>query len=99
MALTVNLPYKTWSDIQGLAIDGSAAFVTDLQELAAVADLMRRKLPAYDTIIYRPDVLPWPGMLFMRISVGDLALFDYTCGYGHTSQFRYDEAQAEAGPD
>lgn len=99
VALTVNLPYKSWADIQGLAIDGSAAFVTDRQELAAVAALLRRKLPAYDTIIERPDVLPWPGMLFMRISVRDLALLDYTRGYGHTSRFRYDEAQAEAGPD
>ena len=37
VALTVNLPYSDWHDIQGLAIDGEAAFVTDPQELARVA--------------------------------------------------------------
>ncbi len=90
VALTVNLPYHDWSEIQGLAIDGVAAFVTDPQELAQAAALLRNKLPAFDTIIERLHLLPWPGMLFLRIMPQAVALLDYTRGYGHTEHFRID---------
>lgn len=94
VALTVNLPYSDWHDIQGLAIDGEAAFVTDPQELARVAALLRSKLPAFDTIIERPHVLPWPGMLFLRITPHTVSLLDYTRGYGHTERYRIDPEQS-----
>lgn len=87
VALTVNLPYINWSAIQGLAIDGRAAFVADRQELITVGALLRKKQPAFEKMIADPDVLPWPGMLFLRITPRALALLDYTKGYGHTSYF------------
>lgn len=96
VALTVNLPYSDWHDIQGLAIDGEAAFVTDPQELARVAALLRSKLPAFDTIIERPHMLPWPGMLFLRITPHTLSLLDYTRGYGHTERYRIDAGDDSA---
>lgn len=94
VGLTVNLPYSDWSAIRALSIHGEAQFVSGQQELATVAALLRRKLPAYDTIIARPDVLPWAGMLFLRIIPRHLALLDYTRGYGHTRYFELDAKPA-----
>lgn len=87
VAVTVNLPYASWAAIQGLAIDGHAAFVSDTDELAAVASLLHRKQPAFAKLIADPTQLPWPGMLFLRITPQALALLDYTKGVGHTSYF------------
>lgn len=96
VALTINLPYVNWSAIQGLAIDGNAAFVSDLQELAAASALLRKKQPAFNQLIANPDVLPWPGMLFLRITPRALALLDYTKGYGHTTYFDLASEPAQA---
>lgn len=87
LALTVNLPYADWSGIQGLAADGTGAFVTDPEELAAASALLRRKLPAFDSIIGRPDIMPWPGMLFLRIRLHAITLLDYSKGYGHSTHY------------
>lgn len=92
VGLTVNLPYANWSAIQGLSIHGRALFVSGQDELIFVAALLRKKLPAYDSIIARPDILPWPGMLFLRIVPQHLALIDYTVYYGHTRYFALDGA-------
>lgn len=87
VALTINLPYARWADILGVSINGTAAFVVDRQELAAASAALRKKLPAFDKVIATPDILPWPGMLFLRITPSTLALLDYSKGYGHTSYF------------
>jgi hypothetical protein len=87
VALTVNAPYDRWSDIQGMSIDGRAAFITDPAELSFAGALLLRKLPDYARIIADPQILPWPGMLFIRITAERLALLDYTRGFGHTESF------------
>jgi hypothetical protein len=87
VALTVNAPYAAWSDIQGLSIDGVAAFVRDPGELALASTLLLRKLPAFESIIAEPDVLPWPGMLFIRVTPLDMLMLDYSRGFGHTESF------------
>lgn len=95
VALTVNAPYDVWSDIQGMSIEGRAAFITDPTELSFVSALLLRKLPDYARIIAQPDVLPWPGMLFIRITPERLALLDYTRGFGHTESFDLRKQDAE----
>jgi general stress protein 26 len=45
VALTVNAPYEEWSGIQGMSIDGQAAFVTDPTELSFASALLLQKLP------------------------------------------------------
>ena len=94
VALTVNLPYTDWAEIQGVSIDGTAAFVTDPAELALASSLLISKLPAYNRIIGRPDIVPWPGTLFVRITPHALTLLDYTLGYGHTRQIALDQPAA-----
>lgn len=85
IAATVNLPYADWSEIQGLSIIGAAGFVTDRDELQHVAALLLRKLPQYNSVIGRPDIVPWPGLLFIRIEPASLTIIDYTRGFGHAT--------------
>jgi hypothetical protein len=95
VALTVNAPYDHWSTIQGMSIEGRAAFITDPAELKFASALLLQKLEDYGRIIAEPDVLPWPGMLFIRITPQRLALLDYTRGFGHTASFDLREQDAE----
>lgn len=87
VALTVSAPYVTWSDIQGMSIEGHAAFITDPEELSLASALLLLKLPDYARIIKDPHVLPWPGMIFIRITPEKVSLLDYTRGFGHTDAF------------
>ena len=92
VALTINAPYQNWRDIQGLSIDGRASWVRDPAELALASSLLLGKVPAYAELIREPAILPWPGMLFMRIAPLTIRLLDYTRGIGHTEQFEVAEA-------
>lgn len=96
VALTVNAPYDSWNDIQGLSMEGHAAFVTDPTELSFASGLLLRKLPGYARVITAPQVLPWPGMLFIRIIPERLVLLDYTRGFGHSEMFELREQDAES---
>lgn len=87
VALTVNAPYDTWNEIQGMSVEGQAAFITDPQELSLASALLLLKLPDYARIIADPRVLPWPGMIFIRITPEKVSLLDYTKGFGHTEAF------------
>ncbi|MDB5933320.1 MAG: hypothetical protein JWQ01_664 [Massilia sp.] len=87
VAVTVNAPYDSWSEIQGMSIEGRAAFITEPQELSFVSALLLQKLPDYERIIAQPEILPWPGLLFIRITPERLVLLDYTRGFGHTESF------------
>lgn len=95
IALTVHAPYDDWSGIQGMSIDGRAAFITDPTELSFASALLLQKLPGYARIIAQPNVLPWPGMLFIRITPERLSLLDYTKGFGHTESFDLRKTDAE----
>ncbi len=87
VALTVNTPYGSWSEIQGLAIDAHAELVRDPEELALAGGLLLHKLPAFAGIIAQPQIHPWPGMVFLRITPRHLTLLDYTKGFGHSESF------------
>jgi hypothetical protein len=87
VALTVNAPYELWTEIQGLSIEASATLVTDIYELVLIGDLLLAKYPEYAKIISTPQIRPWPGMLFVRVTPLTLTLLDYTRGFGHSSSF------------
>jgi hypothetical protein len=95
VALTVNAPYDSWSGIQGMSAEGRAAFITDPTELSLASALLLLKLPAYADVIAQPQTLPWPGMVFIRITLEKLSLLDYTRGFGHTESFYMREQSAE----
>ena len=89
VSLTLNAPFRNWSEIQGLSIDGIASFIDQPDQHAWASALLLRKLPAYAGIISDTAVLPWPGMLFIRIEPRVLKLLDYTKGFGHTDRFEF----------
>jgi hypothetical protein len=93
VALTVNAPYGNWNEIQGLSIDGIAEFITEPGELSFVSSLLLNRFPAFREII-STEVLPWPGMLFVRITPRILTLLDYTHGFGHMETFDMREQDA-----
>jgi general stress protein 26 len=88
IALTVNAPYGDWGDIQGMSIDGLATMIVDPLELERASALLLKKFPQFKDVIDNPSLLPWAGMLFVRISPGVVSLLDYTKGFGHTEAFR-----------
>jgi hypothetical protein len=96
VALTVNAPYENWSEIQGMSMDGRAAFITNPQELSFASALLLHKLPDYARIIAQPEVHPWPGLLFIRIMPERLVLLDYTRGFGHSEWFDLRTENAES---
>ena len=98
VALTVNAPYRDWNEIQGLSIDAVATMIDAPAELALASSLLLRKLPGYAALIAEPAVLPWPGMLFIRITPVTLTLLDYTQRFGHSEQFDLRAQEPAATP-
>lgn len=85
VALTINAPYRDWSEIQGMSIDAVAEFITDAQDVRDASDLLLSRFPQYARLLPDTETLPWPGMLFIRIVPHAISLLDYTKGFGHTT--------------
>ena len=45
VSLTINLPYASWDEIQGLSVGGKAAAITDPKEMERVGQMMLRYFP------------------------------------------------------
>lgn len=87
VALTVNAPYRTWNEIQGMSIDALAEMIDEPVETQRAAAALLGRFPAFAQIVANTAVLPWPGMLFVRITPLIVTLLDYTRGFGHTETF------------
>src|SRR5271166_4919833 len=78
VSLTVNLPYASWEEIQGLSVGGKAARVADPKEMDRVGQLMLRKFP---------EIARYAGMeqfVVFRITPEIISVLDYRKGFGHT---------------
>lgn len=87
VSLTVNAPFKNWNEIQGLSIDATATLVEGRTDHVAASALLLAKLPQYAAMVGAAPLLPWPGMLFIRILPTALILLDYTKQFGHAEHF------------
>lgn len=81
VSLTINRPYTTWDDIEGVSIGGRAARVADPEEERRVAALMFKKFPQ---IAQYADSPPDQTMAVFRIDPIVVSLLDYAKGFGHT---------------
>lgn len=90
VAFTANMAYRNWDEIRGLSVDATAHFVTGDAELKLASSLLWQKYPQFASVISNPDILPWPGMVFIRCDPTHVALLDYAQGFGHTVHFRVD---------
>lgn len=85
VSLTINRPYKDWSEITGLSMGGKASRVTDPEEFESVVKLMFKKFPQI------PDYAPTDGSIelaIFRIDPTVISLIDYRQGFGHTELVR-----------
>lgn len=94
VALTVTAPYRDWHQIQGLSIDANASMIGEPLETARASELLLAKFPQFAEVIANPTVLPWPGMLFIRITPRVINVLDYTKHFGNQQSFEVDAAAA-----
>jgi nitroimidazol reductase NimA-like FMN-containing flavoprotein (pyridoxamine 5'-phosphate oxidase superfamily) len=80
VSLTVTLPHFNWEDIRGLSVGGTAAPVTDAQEISRVSELMLRKFPQ----ILRYALTGKKGVFLVRITPEVISVLDYRKEFGHT---------------
>lgn len=85
VSLTINRPYASWDDIEGVSISGFAHLITDRAEQEKVSALLFKKFPQISD--YAPADMP-PGVLVLyRIELKFVSLLDYRKGFGHTELF------------
>ena len=79
VSLTVNLPYKDWSQIRGVSLAGRAERVTEEQAVWRVAELFAKKFPEIAQYAMDADEVA-----FFRVRPEVVSLLDYRKGFGHT---------------
>ena len=79
VSLTVDRPYKTWNEIEGLSLGGTAARVTAPAEIAKIEKLMARKFPQAADFSMPKDALA-----LFKVAPKVISVLDYTKGFGHT---------------
>ena len=84
VSATINRPYASWDEIQGLSIGGTVQIVTDPSELGRVGQLMLTKFPQVMNFA-PPDA---SGMAIFRLTPQVISVLDYTKGFGHTDLVR-----------
>lgn len=84
VSLTINRPYDTWAEIEGISLGGRARLVTDPKEAGPVVEQMMRKFPQI------PDFFPTElvELALIRIDPIVISLLDYRKGFGHADLVR-----------
>lgn len=85
VSLTINRPYNSWSEIEGLSIGGRAVRVSDPEEQAKVGKLMFGKFPEIKEYIDFGETMG--ELALFRIDAEVISLLDYAKGFGHTKKF------------
>lgn len=85
VSLTINRPYASWNDIEGVSIAGRAELVTDPEEQKKVGALLMEKFPQIAN--YIPPEMPSDALVLFRIEPEFISLLDYRKGFGHTQLF------------
>lgn len=87
VSATINLDYDDWRRIRGLSFGGTAEFVQGKEEIERIEQAFLRKFPQITTFVPDVGTLPWPGLLFLRITPAVISLLDYSIGFGHTELY------------
>ncbi|MFN4178413.1 pyridoxamine 5'-phosphate oxidase family protein [Phenylobacterium sp.] len=79
VSITVNLPYKDWSQIRGVSLSGRARRITDPDELWRAGELFLAKFP---------EVAQYTGSAdqpcLFRVVPETVSVLNYAKGFGHT---------------
>ena len=79
VSLAVDRAYKTWNEIAGISLGGTAARVTDEAEIAKIEKLVAKKFPQMADFSMPEDALA-----FFKVTPKVISVLDYTKGFGHT---------------
>jgi len=85
VSLTINRPYTTWDEIEGVSISGAAVLIADKAEQDKVGALLFKKFPQIEN--YMPPDVPPEALVLFRIEPQFVSLLDYRKGFGHTELF------------
>ena len=85
VSLTINRPYTTWDEIEGVSISGVAVLIADKSEQDKVGALLFKKFPQIEN--YMPPDVPPDALVLYRIEPKFVSLLDYRKGFGHTELF------------
>ncbi len=83
VSLTIDRPYETWNEIEGLSMGAEVSPVTDGDELQKVGQLMLEKFPQLSAFV--PEDAS--GIAIYRVEPRFISLLDYSQGFGHTEHF------------
>ena len=85
VSLTINRPYTTWDEIEGVSISGTAVLIADKAEQDEVGSLLLKKFPQIEN--YMPPDVPPEALVLFQIEPQFISLLDYRKGFGHTELF------------
>ena len=85
VSLTINRPYTTWDEIEGVSISGKAVLIADKAGQDKVGALLFKKFPQIGN--YMPPDVPTDVLVLYRIEPQFVSLLDYRKGFGHTELF------------
>jgi hypothetical protein len=80
VSLTVNLPYRDWSEIRGLSLAGRAHRLTAEAEMSKAGLLFMAKFPEVAQYVTGDP----EGLAMFRIEPVVVSVLDYRQGFGHT---------------
>jgi hypothetical protein len=94
VSATINLDYEDWNHIRGISLAGTAGFVQGADDVARVSEALLGKFPRVAEFAPKGGAVPWPGVLFLRITPTVITLLDYGIGFGHTEIYEVEPPPA-----
>lgn len=84
VSATINRTKRTWNELQGVSIGGTASLVTDEAEMRLAAERLLGRFPHLRQFIKGTAAVPWSGMLFVKIAPKVISILDYRQRFGQT---------------
>jgi uncharacterized protein YhbP (UPF0306 family) len=83
VSLTINLPYRDWSQIRGVSVFGQARRVTDGEALAKAGQAFLAKFPEVAQYVTGEGEVA-----MFEVTPELISVLDYRQGFGHTELVR-----------
>jgi nitroimidazol reductase NimA-like FMN-containing flavoprotein (pyridoxamine 5'-phosphate oxidase superfamily) len=80
VSIAIDRDYENWNEIQGLSLAGTAARVTDADEIKKAGALFLDKFPQM-AAFSEEELL---GTVIFRVTPSVISVLDYTKGFGHS---------------
>lgn len=87
VSITINRPYATWNEIEGVSMGAIAEIVSDPREIETIGARMFAKFPQIQELIAAGTELEGASA-FVRVTPVVISLLDYKQGFGHTELFQ-----------